>query len=129
MFVTTGTGIPPYVIFRQALDAGDLPRIRSLAAAMPHISLQDALRICLLMRDHDGYEKASVRYPVMDAGVLNEAATRSGRLLVLARTALSGSASSAGSAWRRCGAGDEPRRGEEAGPQRRHRRARWAVVA
>ncbi|MDO8214085.1 hypothetical protein [Conexibacter sp. CPCC 206217] len=60
--MTTGTGIPPYVIFRQALDAGDLPRIRSLAAAMPHISLQDALRICLLMRDHDGYDRAAVRW-------------------------------------------------------------------
>ncbi len=62
MFVNSGTGIPPYVIFRQALDAGDLSRVRTLAAAMPRISLQDALRICLLMRDHDGYERAAVRW-------------------------------------------------------------------
>lgn len=63
MFVkTTGSGFPPYVIFRQALDAGDLTRIRSLAASMPHISLQDALRICLLMREHDGYDRAAVRW-------------------------------------------------------------------
>jgi hypothetical protein len=62
MFVNSGSGIPPYVIFRQALDAGDLSRIRSLAAAMPRISLEDALRICLLMRDHDGYERAAVRW-------------------------------------------------------------------
>jgi hypothetical protein len=60
--MTSGTGTPPYVIFRQALDAGDLPRIRTLAAAMPRISLQDALRICLLMREHDGYERAAVRW-------------------------------------------------------------------
>ncbi|MBB4662988.1 hypothetical protein [Conexibacter arvalis] len=59
---STGSDTPPYVIFRQALDAGDLARIRSLAAAMPRISLQDALRICLLMRDHDGYERAAIRW-------------------------------------------------------------------
>ncbi|HST38842.1 MAG TPA: hypothetical protein VLK58_05010 [Conexibacter sp.] len=60
--MTSGTGTPPYVIFRQALDAGDLSRIRTLASAMPRISLQDALRICLLMREHDGYERAAVRW-------------------------------------------------------------------
>jgi hypothetical protein len=60
--MTSGSGTPPYVIFRQALDAGDLSRIRTLAAAMPRVSLEDALRICLLMRDHDGFEKASVRW-------------------------------------------------------------------
>jgi len=57
-----GPAAPPYVIFRQALDAGDLARIRALASAMPRINLQDALRICLLMRDHDGYERAAVRW-------------------------------------------------------------------
>lgn len=63
MFVTsTGSGIPPYVIFRQALDAGDLARIRALATAMPRINLHDALRICLLMREQDGYERAAVRW-------------------------------------------------------------------
>ncbi len=59
---STGSGTPPYVIFRQALDAGDLARIRALAAAMPRINLQDALRICLLMREQDGYERAAVRW-------------------------------------------------------------------
>ncbi|HEY4277765.1 MAG TPA: hypothetical protein VGM91_06075 [Conexibacter sp.] len=29
---------------------------------MPRISLQDALRICLLMRDHDGFDRAAVRW-------------------------------------------------------------------
>ena len=63
MFVNSiGSATPPYVIFRQALDAGDLARIRSLAAAMPRISLQDALRICLLMREQEGYERAAVRW-------------------------------------------------------------------
>lgn len=62
MNANTGSDTIPYVIFRQALDAGDLSRVRSLAADMPRIGLEDALRICLLMRDHDGYERAAVRW-------------------------------------------------------------------
>jgi hypothetical protein len=62
VFVNTAPNTIPYVIFRQALDAGDLVRVRSLAAEMPRIGLEDALRICLLMRDHDGYERAAVRW-------------------------------------------------------------------
>jgi hypothetical protein len=52
----------PYPVFRAALDRGDLGRIRQLAAEMGPIRLDDALRICLLMRDHDGYERAAVRW-------------------------------------------------------------------
>jgi hypothetical protein len=81
---------------------------------MPRITLQDALRICLLMREHDGFERAAVRYPVVSLGVLNVAVARAGRLPALERTVLSGSASLKGRAWRRRDAGDEPRRGEEA---------------
>jgi hypothetical protein len=29
---------------------------------MPRINLQDALRICLLMREQDGFERAAVRW-------------------------------------------------------------------
>lgn len=63
MFVSVSrVGSPPYVLFRQALDAGDLARVRALAATMPRVSLADALRICELMRDHDTYERAAVRW-------------------------------------------------------------------
>lgn len=61
MFVTM-TNTIPYVLFRQALDAGDLARVRALASEMPRVQLEDALRICLLMRDQDGYERAAVRW-------------------------------------------------------------------
>ncbi|HEY4280404.1 MAG TPA: hypothetical protein VGM91_19435 [Conexibacter sp.] len=57
-----GHGHPPYVLFRQALDAGDLQRVRELASRMPRVNLQDALRICLLMREHDGFERCAVRW-------------------------------------------------------------------
>ena len=52
----------PYPVFRAALERGDLTRIRRLAASMPPIRLDDALRICLLMRDHEDYERAAVRW-------------------------------------------------------------------
>jgi len=56
-------GAPPYVIFRQALDAGDLDRIRMLAPQMPRIQLADALRICLLLRDdEEARDRASLRW-------------------------------------------------------------------
>lgn len=57
------------MILRQAIDAGDLARVRAVAAAMPRetvtlprIALRDALEICLLMRDEDAYEKAAARW-------------------------------------------------------------------
>lgn len=57
-----GHDIIPYPVFRAALDVGDLGRIRHLAAQMPRVELRDALRICLLMRDHDDYERAAIRW-------------------------------------------------------------------
>ncbi|MDO8183976.1 hypothetical protein Q5424_08225 [Conexibacter sp. JD483] len=62
MFVSGDSGIPPYAVFRQALDAGDLGRVRTLARLMPSVGIEDALRICLLLRDHDGYERAAVKW-------------------------------------------------------------------
>lgn len=77
-----GHDIVPYPVFRAALDAGNLDRVRQLAAQMPRVGLQDALRICLLMRDHDGYERAAVRWlgrfalegPQVDLDAMHEAA-------------------------------------------------------
>lgn len=57
-----GHDIVPYAVFRAALDAGDLRRVRHLARQMPSIGLRDALQICLLMRGLDGYERAAVRW-------------------------------------------------------------------
>lgn len=59
---TIGHDTVPYPVFRAALDAGNLARVRQLAARMGTITLPDALTICLLMRDHDGYERAAVRW-------------------------------------------------------------------
>lgn len=57
-----GHDIVPYPVFRAALDAGNLARVRRLAAQMPAVGLADALRICLLMRDLPDYERAAVRW-------------------------------------------------------------------
>jgi hypothetical protein len=50
--------------FRAALDAGRLDEIRAHAADLAPVSLRDALRICLLIRDgeHAGYEREVVRW-------------------------------------------------------------------
>jgi hypothetical protein len=57
-----GHDVVPYPVFRAALEAGDLARVRRLAVQMPRVRLEDALRICLLMRDQPGYERAAVRW-------------------------------------------------------------------
>lgn len=64
MFVPSSHGGVPYPLFRTALDGGDLQRVRALAARMGDVALDDALRICLLMRDREPerYEQAVVRW-------------------------------------------------------------------
>jgi hypothetical protein len=54
----------PDPVFRAALNAGDLQRVIALAKQMPPMRLDDALRVCLLMRDgdHAVYERAAVRW-------------------------------------------------------------------
>jgi uncharacterized membrane-anchored protein len=53
-----------YARFRSALDAGNLTLARAAAAELPTINLDDALRVCLLLRAADaaGYERAVVRW-------------------------------------------------------------------
>lgn len=47
-----------------ALDAGDLQRVQQLARSVGRVKLDDALRVCLLMREGqpDLYERAAVRW-------------------------------------------------------------------
>lgn len=51
-------------MFRQALDAGNLPRVKQLAREMPSISLADAARILMLIRlyEPESFERAAVRW-------------------------------------------------------------------
>jgi hypothetical protein len=42
-----------YTRFRRALDVGNLALVRAAAAELPHVSIRDALRVCLLLRDDD----------------------------------------------------------------------------
>jgi hypothetical protein len=51
VFVPTKGG--PYARFRRALDSGNLTLVRAAAAELPAVNLEDALRICLLLRDAD----------------------------------------------------------------------------
>lgn len=62
-----GWGAPKgssYMRFRRALKTGNLEVIRAAAAELPQISLEDALHVCVLLRDREPqrYERAAVRW-------------------------------------------------------------------
>jgi hypothetical protein len=54
----------PYARFQRALRIGRLSMVRAAAAELPHVELDDALSICLLIseQDADRYERAAVRW-------------------------------------------------------------------
>jgi hypothetical protein len=54
----------PYARFRRALDTGNETLVVAAARELPRVSLDDALRICLILRggDPDRYERAAVRW-------------------------------------------------------------------
>ena len=54
----------PYTRFRRALDAGNELMVLATARELPHIALDDALRICLVLRggDRARYDRAAVRW-------------------------------------------------------------------
>ncbi|HWI71886.1 MAG TPA: hypothetical protein VNT55_08030 [Baekduia sp.] len=53
-----------YSRFQRALTTGNLSIIRAAAAELPVIRLDDALQVCVLLRDRepDRYERAAVRW-------------------------------------------------------------------
>jgi hypothetical protein len=54
----------PYSRFQRALKTGNLTIIRAAAAELPVIRLDDALQVCVLLRDREPerYERAAVRW-------------------------------------------------------------------
>ncbi len=54
----------PYARFRRALETGNELLVLGAARELPQIALDDALRICLVLRDGDRgrYERAAVRW-------------------------------------------------------------------
>ena len=54
----------PYARFRRALDTGNLALIRTAAAELPQVNLDDALRICLVIREREpeSFDKAPCRW-------------------------------------------------------------------
>lgn len=62
MFVTSQGSA--YVRFRRALETGNELLVIATARELPRVPLDDALRICLLIRggDPDRYERAAVRW-------------------------------------------------------------------
>lgn len=62
MFVTSSGS--SYQRFRRALATQNLMLIRAAAAELPHVRLDDALEVCVLLRDREPerYERAAVRW-------------------------------------------------------------------
>jgi hypothetical protein len=62
MFVTSDGS--PYARFRRALQTGSEALVVAAALELPRVALDDALRICLVLRngDPDRYERAAVRW-------------------------------------------------------------------
>lgn len=62
MFVSNAGS--PYSRFQRALSTGNLTIIRAAAAELPAIRLDDALQVCVLLRDREpeSYERAAVRW-------------------------------------------------------------------
>src|SRR5512135_2364634 len=54
----------PYARFRRALETGNEALVTAAALELPRIALDDALRICLVLRGGDSarYERAAVRW-------------------------------------------------------------------
>jgi hypothetical protein len=54
----------PYARFRRALATGNEALVTAAALELPRIALDDALRICLVLRGGDSgrYERAAVRW-------------------------------------------------------------------
>ena len=54
----------PYARFRRALETGNEALVTAAALELPRIALDDALRICLVLRggDPERYERAAVRW-------------------------------------------------------------------
>jgi hypothetical protein len=62
MFVTSEGN--PYSRFRRALQTGNEALVTAAALELPRVALDDALRICLVLRGGDParYERAAVRW-------------------------------------------------------------------
>jgi hypothetical protein len=54
----------PYARFRRALETGNEALVTAAARELPQVALDDALRICLVLRGGDPrrYERAAVRW-------------------------------------------------------------------
>jgi hypothetical protein len=54
----------PYSRFQRALATGNLTLVRAAAAELPTVRLDDALQVCVLLRDREPqrFEQAAVRW-------------------------------------------------------------------
>jgi hypothetical protein len=63
-YVPVGDAGSSYARFRRALDTGNLLHIRSAAAELPRVDLEDALSVCMAIREAEPerFERAALRW-------------------------------------------------------------------
>ncbi|MGD0198289.1 MAG: hypothetical protein ABSC56_10355 [Solirubrobacteraceae bacterium] len=87
----------PYARFRRALDSGSIAVIRSTAAELEHVELEDGLAICLafLELEQQTFPRAATRW-VARLTLERGLALEESQLALAAMSALSGPAARAG---------------------------------
>ncbi len=89
----------PYARFKRALATGNGALVRAAAAELPRLSLEDALAVCLVLRDSEPevFERAIVRWHGLLCRQVRGLSARESQLALAALQALSGPAASAAS--------------------------------
>ncbi len=81
----------PYAIFRRALERGNATAALAAAGDLPHVALEDALALTLLLRDEpDRYDRAAVRWLTRLAGERPELSLAEAQAILALLAALRG---------------------------------------
>ena len=84
----------PYSRFKRCLATGNGPLVRAAAAELPQLSLEDALAVCLVLRDSEPevFERAIVRWHALLCRQARGLGAREAQLALAALQALRGPA-------------------------------------
>lgn len=84
----------PYARFKRCLATGNGALVRAAAAELPQLSLEDALAVCLVLRDDEPevFERAIVRWHALLCRQAKGISAREAQLALAALQALNGPA-------------------------------------
>lgn len=84
----------PYARFKRCLASGNARLVRAAAAELPRLSLEDALAVCLVLRDSEPevFQRAIVRWHALLCRQVRGISAREAQLALAALQALDGPA-------------------------------------